>query len=166
MIWAVIVRAAGDAHWHVIGVAVGYHEHVGAGFTGRIWTVRCERSFFCEESVGTVERTVDFVGRHLMIAFAGFPGWITLFVLSVYPCMAGGVKDILRSENIHAKEKLRVFNGAIYMTFGGEIHNVVDSVVFEQPVEQSTVANITFNEHATFVVDIIFDGAQVSGIGE
>jgi len=62
------------------------------------------------------------------------------------------------------QEQLRVFNRTVYMTFGCKIHHIVDIVLCKQFVCKFPIANITLNKDTAFVVNIILDGAEISGI--
>ena len=101
-----------------------------------------------------------------MEAYVLAPGRITFLVFSSYPRTAGSIQQVLGSQNIGLQEKLGILDAPVYMTFGGEVDNVVESVVGKQPVGQVVVADIASDKDTPFVVDIIGNGTQISCVGQ
>ena len=52
VVGAVVVGAAGDAHGHLEGVAVGHHDEVGACLAGAVGRVGAERCLLSEVALG------------------------------------------------------------------------------------------------------------------
>ena len=161
----VVVGASGDAYGHVVGVAVGHDKEVGTRFRSRIGTVRTERSLLGEVAFGP-QTSIHLVGGHLMVAFAGLPCGVSLRVLARDPSPSGSVEEVLRAEDVHAQEELRVFDGAVYMALGGKVHHIVDVVPGKEAVGQFAVAYVPLHEQAAAVVDVVLDGAEIAGVGE
>ena len=79
------------------------------------------RGFLGEESFGA-ERSVDFVGRHVVKEFA-FEG--------SFPGGCRDVEEVGGAEHIGADEGQRVHNGPVDMAFGGQVNNGVGLVLRE-----------------------------------
>ena len=165
VVGAVVVRAARDADRHVVGVSVGFHNHVGRRLRCGVGAVRAERRLLGEETVGT-QRTVHLVGRYLVIPLACLPYGIAVVALADDPGLARGVEHVLRAEDVHREEELRILNRAVHVALGGEVHHVVHVVLGKDAVHQLAVADITLDEHAALAVDVVLDGAQVAGVGQ
>ena len=101
-----------------------------------------------------------------MVAFAGLPCGVSLRVLARDPSPSGCVEEVLRAEDVHAQEELRVFDGAVYMALGGKVHHIVDVVPGKEAVGQFAVAYVPLHEQAAAVVDVVLDGAEIAGVGE
>ena len=46
--------------------------------------------------------------------------------------LAAGVQKVLRSKNVRSEEGGRVFNGAVHMRFGGEVHDPIELLLPEK----------------------------------
>ena len=101
-----------------------------------------------------------------MEALARAPLWVTLAVAPGDPGLAGSVKQVLSTQDVHTQEELRILDRAVYMTLGSEVHHVVDVVLRKQFISQLAVADISLDKEATLVVDVVLDGTKVSGIGQ
>jgi len=165
LVGAVVVGAARDGNGHFEGVAIGAHHHVGARLRSTIGTVGLQRRFFGEVA-GFAERAIDFVGRNLVIAHALAPFGVAVLVFAHDPRAAGGIEQVLRAQNVGLQEELRVFDGAVHMALGGEVHHDVDVVFLEKFVGQRAVADVAFHEEAALLVDVGGNGAKVAGVGE
>ena len=153
LIRAVVVGAARYGNGHVVRVAVGAHDVVGARLGGAVGAVRVERRCFHEIAL-CAEAAVHFVGRNLMEAHAAAPGGVALFVAPRLPCRAGGVEEALRAEDIGLQEKLRIFDAAVHVALGGEVHHHVEAVFGKEAVDEFAVADIAFHKVAAFVVNV------------
>ena len=112
------------------------------------------------------QRAIHLVGGNLMEALARLPCRITLAVASGDPRTAGGVEQVLRAQDVHTQEELRVFDRAVHMALGGKVYHIVYIVFAEESVGELPVAYVALDKEATMVVDVVFDGAEVAGIGE
>ena len=99
-----------------------------------------------------------------MITFARFPCGIALRILADNPRFASRVEQILRSKDVNAQEKLRIFNATVYMALGRKVDHIVDIVLGKEAVEQLPITDVALYEEATLTVDVVFDGSQVSGV--
>ena len=52
------------------------------------------------------------------------------------------------------------------MALGGKVYHIVYIVFAEESVGELPVAYVALDKEATTVVDVVFDGAEVAGIGE
>ena len=52
------------------------------------------------------------------------------------------------------------------MALGGKVYHIVYIVFAEESVGEFPVAYVALDEEATTVVDVVFDGAEVAGLGE
>ena len=52
------------------------------------------------------------------------------------------------------------------MTFCSKVDHIIDVVFGKQFVSQFAVTNISLDEKATLVVDIVLDGAKIPCVGE
>lgn len=101
-----------------------------------------------------------------MVAHTRAPRGIALLVATHHPCSACGIKQILRTKDIGIEEELRVFNTAVYVTFGCKVHHYIKAVFGKEAVKQPAVANITLYKIAAFIVNVIGNGAEVACISK
>ena len=99
-----------------------------------------------------------------MVAHSFSPGRISLFVLTHHPGTAGTIQQILRTEDVGDQKQLRVFDTAVYMAFGGEVHDIVETVFGKKAVHHFAAANVSFDKETTFVVDIFGNSSQITRI--
>ena len=118
-----------------------------------------------EIAFGT-KRTVNLVGRYLMITYPFTPGRISVFIFTGYPCATCGIQQVLCSQNIGHQEKLRILNATVYMAFSSKIHYIVKLVLTKKAVGQFTIANVTFHKKATFVINVVGNRSKISGISQ
>ena len=127
--------------------------------------MRTEWSRFMEIAFGT-KRTVNLIGRYLMITYPFTPGRISVFIFTGYPCATCGIQQVLCSQNIGHQEKLRILNATVYMAFSSKIHYIVKLVLTKKAVGQFTIANVTFHKKATFVINVVGNRSKISGISQ
>ena len=149
----------------MIRVMISHDDHVGGSLAGRIGTVGAQGRFLREVAL-VAQRTIDLVGRYLMVALSWLPRRISLFVLACDPCATGSVQQVLCAQDVNGKEQLWIFYGAVHVRLCGEVHHIVYIILAEQLVGQGAVTNVSFDEDTTFTVDVVFDCAQVACIGE
>ena len=94
------------------------------------------------------------------------PYRVSGIVLPCNPCLACGIQQVLRSEDIYRQEQLRVLNTPVYMAFCGKVYDIVDVVFGKQSVSEFSVPYVSADEEATLVVDVVFNCAEVSGVGQ
>ena len=101
-----------------------------------------------------------------MIAYTFAPGRITIFILTRHPGTTRCIQQVLRTQNVSNQKKLRIFNTAVYMTFSGKVHHIVEFELGKQFVSQYTVANVTLHKDTTFIINVFGDGTEVAGISQ
>ena len=101
-----------------------------------------------------------------MIAYTLAPGRITIFILTRHPGTTRCIQQVLRTQNVSNQEKLRIFNTAVYMTFSGKVHHIVEFELGKQFVSQYTVANVTLHKDTTFIINVFGDGTEVASISQ
>ena len=52
------------------------------------------------------------------------------------------------------QKQLRIFNAAVNVTFGSEIHHIIKTILSKKTVYHITAANVSFDKDAAFVVDV------------
>ena len=164
MVRAVVVGATGDGDGHLVGVVVGHHNHVGTRFRGAVGRVGAEWGLLGEVAFGA-ERTIDFVGRNLMVADTVAPGGVALFVTSCDPGSAGCVEQVLCAEDVSLEEELWILDGAIHMTLGSEVDHDIEAVLLEEVFNEGFVSDVSAMEEATLVVNVVGNGLEVAGVG-
>ena len=165
VIRAIVIGTAGNGNRHFIGIMIGHHHHIGTGLRRTVRAMRTQRRILREETFRS-QRTVNFVRRHLVIAHSVTPGRITGFVLSRYPRTTSGIQQILSTQNISHKEKLRVLDTAVYMAFCCKVHHIIEFIFRKQFVGKNAVADIAFNEKTTFIINIFGNSTQISGVSQ
>ena len=118
-----------------------------------------------EIAFGT-KRTVNLIGRYLMITYPFTPGRISVFIFTGYPCATCGIQQVLCSQNIGHQEKLRILNATVYMAFSSKIHYIVKLVLTKKAVGQFTITNVTFHKKAPFVINVVGNRSKISGISQ
>ena len=99
-----------------------------------------------------------------MITFSFFPRRVTLFVFARNPCTASSVHKVLGTQYVYIQEQLWVFYRAVYMTFGSEVHKIVDIVFSKQLINQFSVAYVAFHKDASFVVYVFFNCTKIASV--
>ena len=165
VIRTVVVGTAGDSDGHLIGIVIGHHYHIGTRLAGAVRAVRAERGLLCEVAFGT-ERAVNFVGRHLVVADAFAPSGITGLVLARDPGTAGGVEQVLCTQDVSHQEELGILYTTVYVALSSKVHYVIEFILGKQFVGKHAVADVTFYKEATFVVNVIGNGAQIACVGQ
>ena len=163
MIRAVIVGTTGNGHRHFIGIMISHYHHVGTRFGCTIRTMGTKRSRFMEITLCS-QRTIHLIRRNLMVANSFTPSRIAIFIFPCHPSATGSIQQILCTQNVGHKEQLRIFNAAVHMALGSEIHDIIKLILAKQTVSQLTVTNITFKKNATVIIYIICNSSQITGI--
>ena len=89
-----------------------------------------------------------------------------MLILSGHPGPTGGIHQVLCTQNIGFQKELRILNAAVHMTLGGKVHDVVELIVCKQLVHEVTVANVSSDEVATLIVNVVGNGCQITCIGQ
>lgn len=97
-----------------------------------------------------------------METLPGLPCRITLFVFACHPSAAGGVEQVLCTEDVHAEEELRVLDGTVYMALCGKVDDIVNVVLSKELVSKLAVADVSLYKEATLVVNVILNGTEVA----
>ena len=101
-----------------------------------------------------------------MVTHAFAPGGITGLVLTRDPGTAGGVEQVLCTQDVGHQEKLRILYATVHVTLGGKVHHVIEFIPGKQFVGKHAVADVTFYKEATFVVNVVGNGTQVACVGQ
>ena len=95
---------------------------------------------------------VDLVGGNLMVAAD-----------AVLPAR---VHQHLRTQNVGLQEHLGIFNGAIHMTFGGEVHHHVGMLLLKKPIHPLPVADVQLHKAEVGGIHDRSQRGQIAGIGQ
>ena len=101
-----------------------------------------------------------------MVTDAFAPGGITGLVLTRDPGTAGGIEQVLCTQDVGHQEKLGILYATVYVALGSKIHYVIEFILGKQFVGKHAVADVTFYKKATFVVNVIGNGAQIACVGQ
>ena len=134
MVRTVVVGAARDGHRQSVGAVIRHDQQIRRRLGRRIRTARVDRRLLREEQIRPVERqiAVDLVGRDLMIP----PDAV----------LAAGVHQHGGADDVGLQKDLGVFNRAVDMALGGEIHHDIRMLLLEQAVHARSVADIRLDK--------------------
>ena len=122
------VRAPGDHGRHPVGVVIGEHLQVAARFGGGVGAGGSQRIVLGAGAF--VDRPVHLVGGHLHHAGDAQ--------------LADGFEERVDAEDVGAKERLRVDDGAVHVGLGGEVDDGVHA--FGRPRDRLPVADVGADE--------------------
>ncbi len=142
------VRSPGDHGRHPVGVVIGQHLQVPARFRGRVGAGGSQRVVLGAGAF--VDRTVHLVGGHLHHAGDAQ--------------LADGFQERVDAEDVRAKERLRVHDGAVHVGLGGEVDDGVHA--FGRPRDRLPVADVGADEAVARVRLHLAQVVRVAGVGE
>ena len=86
--------------------------------------------------------------------------------MPVTQARAGGVEQVLCTQDVGHQEKLGILYATVYVALGSKIHYVIEFILGKQFVGKHAVADVTFYKKATFIVNVIGNGAQIACVGQ
>lgn len=156
----VVVGAVSGDRRQAVGVMVGPHQMVRGGFGGRVGRVGGVGGLFGKEALGT-EGAVDLVGRD--VEKAEGPG---LSFGQLFPVAPRRLEEAESADDVGLDEGLGTVDGAINVTFGGEVHDGLRMVIFKETGHEFAVGDIAFDEGVAGMVDHLGQGVNVAGVGQ
>jgi len=107
------------------------------------------------------EVAVDFVCAYVVEAEVGF--FVTFQCL---PVLAGGFQQGVGAYNVGFNEVCRAVYGAVYVAFGGQVHDGVWLVLGQYAIYFGSVADVDLFESVAFAIAHFREAFEVAGVGE
>jgi len=164
MVWPVIVAAVGDNHRQAESAAPGADEVVRAGFTGAVGAAGGIGGGFGKQVVRAFQVAIDFVGGDMMEAEAFRLGDIARFQAA--PVFTGRFQQRVSADDIGLDKIGRAVDGAVYMAFGGQVHNDVRLCVRQYAVHLFGIGDVRLHKLVARVVGHAGQRVQITGVGE
>jgi hypothetical protein len=119
------------------------------GLFGPIWLL-----LFCQI-------TVDFVCAYMMEAEIGFA-----FGFQRLPILSGGFQQGVGANYIGFDESCGAIDGAVYVTFSGQVHDGVWQVLRQNTIQFSPITDIDLFEGVALAVAHLRKTLKITGVGE
>ena len=161
VIRAVVVGAVGHHHRQAVGTVPGANQMVAARFGGGVRAAWRVRRLFGEQVIGTVQVAVDFIGGDMVEAES-----LLVRRIESRPVVTCRLQQSKGADQVGLNKGSRAINGAVHMTFCGEVHDDIRAKIAELGCHSSSIGDIGLRKRVAFIAGHRCQGFKVASVGQ